>query len=123
MTLAFWCILVAALLPYVPFGLVSSKLDPRAPRVGAASIEGLPGRAYGAHLNAFEAFPFFAAAVIVSHIVEGPNALVGWLAVAFILVRLAHMGFYLSDRAPLRSACFFLGAIIDVIIFVHPAFH
>lgn len=123
MTLAIWCVLVAALLPYVPFGLVSSKLNPRAPRLGASGLEGLSARAYGAHLNSFEAFPFFAAAVIVSHVVEGPSATVGWLAVAFILARLAHMAFYLTDRAPLRSACFFLGGLIAVIIFIHPAFH
>jgi uncharacterized MAPEG superfamily protein len=122
MTLAFWCVLVAAVLPYVPFGFVSSKLNPHAPRLGATELEGLPARAYGAHLNSFEAFPFFAAAVIVSHIVEGPSATVGALAVAFIVVRLAHMAFYLADRQPLRSACFFLGAAISVVIFVHPAF-
>ena len=28
MTLAIWCVLVAALLPYVPFALVSRQLDP-----------------------------------------------------------------------------------------------
>lgn len=108
MTLAFWCVLVAALLPYVPFGLASTKLNPHAPRLGAPALDGLPARAYGAHLNSFEAFPAFAAAVIISHIVEGPSATVGWLAVAFILARLAHMAFYLSDRQPLRTACFLL---------------
>lgn len=123
MTLAFWCVLVAALLPYVPFGLASSKLNPHAPRLGAPALEGLAARAYGAHLNAFEAFPFFAAAVIVSHVVEGPSATVGWLALAFVIVRLAHMGFYLTDRQPLRSAAFFVGLALAVVIFVHPAFH
>jgi uncharacterized MAPEG superfamily protein len=123
MTVAFWCVLVAALLPYVPRGLASSKLDPRAPRVGVPALEGLAARAYGAHLNSFEAFPFFAAAVIVSHIVEGANATVGWLALAFILARLAHMAFYLMDRQPLRSASFFVGMALTVVIFIHPAFH
>lgn len=123
MTMAFWCVFVAALLPYVPFGLASSKLNPNAPRLGVAALEGVAARAYGAHLNGFEAFPFFAAAVIVSHIVEGANATVGWLALAFILARLAHMAFYLMDRQPLRSASFFVGMALTVVIFVHPAFH
>jgi len=123
MTLAFWCVLVAAVLPYVPFGFASGGLNPRAPRAGANALEGLAARAYGAHLNGFEAFPFFAAAVIISHIVEGPSALVGWLAVAFVAVRIGHMAFYLSDRQPLRSACFFIAAAISVVIFIHPAFH
>ncbi len=123
MTVAFWCVFVAALLPYVPRGLASSKLDPRAPRVGVPALEGLAARAYGAHLNAFEAFPFFAAAVIVSHLVEGANATVGWLAVAFVAARLAHMAFYLADRQPLRSAFFFVGFALSAVIFVHPAVH
>ncbi len=96
MTIAFWCVFVAALLPYVPFGFASTKLDPHAPRLGAPALEGLAARAYGAHLNGFEAFPFFAAAVIVSHIVEGANATVGWLALAFV-ARAARPYGVLSD--------------------------
>jgi uncharacterized MAPEG superfamily protein len=123
MTLAFWCVFVAALLPYVPFGFASTRLDPHAPRLGAPALQGLAARAYGAHLNGFEAFPFFAAAVIVSHVVEGANATVGWLAVAFVAARLAHMAFYLMDRQPLRSAFFFVGLALTAVIFIHPAFH
>lgn len=123
MTIAFWCVLVAALLPYVPFGLASSKLNPHMPRVGAQALDGIAARGYGAHLNGFEAFPFFAAAVIVSHLVEGANATVGWLALAFIAARLAHLAFYLMDRQPLRTTFFFIGLALTVVIFVHPAFH
>ena len=123
MTVAIWCVLVAALLPYVPFALVSRRIDPHAPRLGALKLDGLAARANGAHLNAFEAFPFFAAAVIVSQVVEGASATVGWLAVAYLVVRVGHIGFYLVDRPPLRSACFILGLLLAVAIFIHPAFH
>jgi uncharacterized MAPEG superfamily protein len=123
MTLAFWCVLIAAILPYVPLGLANRFLDPRTPRKGVANLEGLPARAHGAHLNAFEAFPAFAAGVIISHIVEGASSLVNILAVLFIIARLAHMGFYLADRQPLRSGSFFAGAAVIVVIFVQNAFH
>ena len=123
MTLAIWCVLVAAVLPYVPFELARGKLDPHAPRRNAAQLEGLAARAHGAHLNAFEAFPFFAAAVIVSHMVEGASATVGWLALAYVVVRIGHIGFYLADRPSLRSACFTLGLLLTLAIFIHPAFH
>jgi uncharacterized MAPEG superfamily protein len=123
MTLAFWCVLVAALLPYVPVSLAARLLDPKLPRKGVASLEGLPARAYAAHLNAFEAFPPFAAAVIISHIVESASATVNWLAILFIVARLAHMGFYLADRQPLRSASFFVGLIVVIVIFIQTAFH
>jgi uncharacterized MAPEG superfamily protein len=69
MTIAFWCVFVAVRLPYVPLGLSARLLDPKLPRKNVPNLEGLPARAYGAHLNAFEAFPPFAAAVIISHIV------------------------------------------------------
>jgi uncharacterized MAPEG superfamily protein len=72
MTFAFWCVLVAALLPYVPFSIAARPLDPNLPRKGAPNLEGMAARAYGAHFNAFEAFPPFAAAVIISHIVKAP---------------------------------------------------
>jgi len=121
MTIAFWCVLVAALLPYVPFGLVKG-LDPKAPRVAVKDLTGLPARAHGAHLNAFEAFPAFAAAVIISHLSLGANLGTNVLALLFLVARAAHMGFYLADMAPLRSAAFGVGLLIVVAMFVHAAF-
>jgi uncharacterized MAPEG superfamily protein len=123
MTMAFWCVLVAALLPYVPVSIATRGLDPKLPRRGVTNLEGLPARAYSAHLNAFEAFPPFAAAVVISHLVEGGSATVNWLAVLFVVARLGHMGFYLSDRQPLRSASFFVGLLVVIAIFVQTAFH
>ena len=43
MTVAIWCVLVAALLPYVPFGLVSRKLNHHAPRLSALKLDGVSG--------------------------------------------------------------------------------
>jgi uncharacterized MAPEG superfamily protein len=120
-TIAFWCVLVAALLPYAPFGLVKG-LDPKNPRAGVGDLGGVSARAHSAHLNAFEAFPAFAAAVIISHLTLGPNAWTNILALLFIAARFAHLGFYLADRQPPRSAAFFLGFLIVIAMFVHAAF-
>ena len=122
MTVAFWCVLIAGLLPYVVFGPAATKLDIKMPRRLVADLEGLPARAHGAHLNHFEAFPFFAAAVIVAHVVSGPSALVNWLAAAFVVVRLFYTAMYLTDRQPLRSGSFFVGLLIAIVIFISPAF-
>jgi uncharacterized MAPEG superfamily protein len=122
MTIAFWCVLIAAFLPYAVFGIASAQLDIKTPRK-TENLEGRAALAHGAHLNHFEAFPFFAAAVIIAHVVGGPSALVNWLAVAFILVRIFYTFMYLAGRQPLRSASFFVGAAIAVIIFVSPVFH
>jgi uncharacterized MAPEG superfamily protein len=120
MTIAFWCVLVAALLPYAPFGMVKG-LDPKNPRSGVGELSGLAARAHSAHLNAFEAFPPFAAAVIISHIRLGPNGWTNILALVFLAARFAHMGFYLADSQPPRSAAFFVGAMVVVLMFLHAA--
>jgi uncharacterized MAPEG superfamily protein len=122
-TFAFWCVLIAALLPYVPFGLAARFLDPKTPRPSVPNLTGLPARAYGAHLNALEAFAPFAAGVIIAHIVQGPSATVNWLAALFIVARLAHLAFYLTDRQPPRTAAFLTGLVITIVIFAQAAFH
>ncbi len=61
--------------------------------------------------------------MIISFLAEGANATVDRLACVYVVARLAHMGFYLADRQFLRSAAFFVGMIVMVVIFVHPAFH
>lgn len=123
MTTAFWCVFVAGLLPYAAFSFMATSLDARLPRVSAANLEGMKARANGAHLNAFEAFGFFAAAVVIAHLVEGANATVNLLAMVFIVIRVGHMAFYLTDRQPLRSTCFGLGILATAAIFLHAAFH
>ena len=120
MTIAFWCVLAAALLPYAPFSLVKG-LDPENPRSGIKVLTGRSARAHSAHLNAFEAFPPFAAAVIISYLRSAPNAWTNLLALAFLVARIAHMGFYLADQQPPRSAAFSAGAFIIVVMFLHAA--
>jgi uncharacterized MAPEG superfamily protein len=123
MTIAIWCVLIAALLPYAVFGLASARLDIKLPRRLVGDLEGVAARAYGAHLNHFESFPSFAAAVIIAHMLSGGSTLVNWLAVAYIVVRLFYTAMYLTDRQPLRSASFFVGLVIAIVIFVSPVYH
>lgn len=120
MTIAFWCVFVAAMLPYVPFQFVRG-LDARNTRAGVKELSGLSARAHAAHLNAFEAFPPFAAAVVISHLALGANVWSNILATLFIVARLAHMGYYLADRQPPRSAAFSIGVLLIIAIFVHAA--
>jgi uncharacterized MAPEG superfamily protein len=121
MTIAIWCILIAAALPYVAFGFVKG-LDPNEPRIGVGSLVGQAARAYGAQLNAFETFSFFAAAVIVAHMLGGPSRIVDILAVVYVLVRIGHMAAYIKGRQPLRSAAFGLSSLAAIAIFVSPLF-
>jgi len=120
MSMAFWCVLIAGLLPYVATvtAKAGARFDNRAPRDWLARQAGYRARANAAQLNAFEAFPLFAAAVIVAHLTEAPQARVDVLAMVFVAARLAHLGLYLADLATLRSLAWFVGIGSAVAIFV-----
>ena len=121
MTIAIWCIFIAAALPYVAFTFVKG-LDPSQPRYHVADLVGQSVRAYGAHLNGLETFPWFAASVIVAHMLAGPSRIADALAVVYILLRIGHMAAYISGRQPLRSAAFGVAQLVALAIFVSPLF-
>jgi uncharacterized MAPEG superfamily protein len=121
MTLALWCVLAAGLLPYVATLIAKSGrrgFDNRAPRDWLARQEGFRKRANAAQLNSFEAFPLFAAAVIVAHMLHGPQPLVDLLALGFVVLRLLYLACYLADQSLLRSLVWFLGLGTAVAIFI-----
>lgn len=111
MTIAFWCVLVAAMLPYltIAIGKYDRKYDNRSPRDWEDRLEGKQRRAVFAHYNHFEAFAVFAAAVIVAHLAGASQAWSNVLAVAFISFRVAYTWAYLADRHLLRSILWALG--------------
>jgi uncharacterized MAPEG superfamily protein len=121
MTIAIWCILIAQILPYVAFSFVKG-IDPEQPRFQVGGLIGQSVRAYGAHLNGLETFPWFAAAVIVAHMVGGPSRIVDILTVIYILVRIGHLAAYLAGRQPLRTAAFTVAQFVALAIFVSPLF-
>lgn len=120
MTIALWCVLAAAFLPY-PFTLAakwSRRFDNHSPREYLESTTGWHKRAHWVQLNSFEAFPAFAAAVIINRVVLGPNAMVDTLALAFIALRIAYGLFYIADWALLRSIVWFAASLCVVALFV-----
>jgi uncharacterized MAPEG superfamily protein len=105
MTLAYWCVLLAALLPYLWVGLAKSKpgYDNHAPRAQLELAGGWRKRANWAQLNSYEAFPPFAAGVIIAHLTGAPQDRIDLLALAFIGFRLLHGILYVADKASLRT--------------------
>lgn len=109
MTTAFWCVLVAAYLPIFWASIAKlsgsgfSMANNRTPREFVDELQGWRKRAHWAHLNAFEAFPPFAAAVIIGHLLGMPQQQLNTLALAFVALRLLHGVFYLADWGTLRS--------------------
>lgn len=123
MSVAYWCVLIAGLLPYVATltAKVGARFDNRKPREWLAQQSGYRSRANAAQLNGFEAFPLFAAAVIVAHLTGAPQARVDTLAIVFIAARLAYLVFYLADQATPRSLAWFVGIGSAAAIFVSGA--
>lgn len=123
MPFAYWCVLIAALLPlpFVAYAKSGSR-DNNTPRDSADKLEGAKRRAYAAHQNIYENFPFFAAAVIIA-ITQGANAAtVSTLAAIYVVLRIAYGICYIKDAASLRSLCYMLSLFANIAIIVLPAF-
>lgn len=125
MTIAYWCVLVAALMPYVAASVAKAaageRYDNRNPRAWLLQQQGLSARANAAQANGFEAFPFFAAAVIVAHLTQAPQERIDALAVMFVLARLAYAVFYLADWHWARSIAWTIGIVATITLFVSGA--
>jgi len=125
MTVALWCILFALLLP--PLCALIAKVssgrfgmkDNHDPRAFLDTLSGLPRRAHAAQQNSYEAFPAFAAAVLVADIVGNAEEVTqDVLGVMYITSRLLYIICYLADWAALRSLVWFAGLAIIVSFFV-----
>ena len=124
MTTAYWCVLAAALMPYVAVSIAKSggeRFDNRNPRLWLEKQQGFRARANAAQANSFEAFPFFAAAVIVAHLTQAPQDRIDTLAVMFILARAAFIIFYVADWHWARSIVWTIGVVATITIFVSGA--
>lgn len=119
MTFAYWCVLIAALLPYATVAIAKyhRAYDNRSPREWESRLQGHRARAVAAHHNHFEAFAPFAAAVIIAHVAGARQAPLDALAGAFIALRLAYTWAYLADRAALRSLLWFGGLACVIALF------
>jgi uncharacterized MAPEG superfamily protein len=120
MTWSFWCVLIAGSLPYLAVGIAKlgdRSFDNANPRSWLAKQEGYRARANAAQQNGFEAFPLFAAAVIIAHLRAGPQPIHDLLASGFIAARLVYLGLYVANLASLRSLAWFVGLSCAVALF------
>ena len=120
MSIAFWCVLGAILLPYVTVGIAkwSRDYDNAAPREWLATRTGAARRAHSAHLNHFESLPGFAAAVIIAHLAGATQGWVDALSVAYLALRIGYTAAYVGDRPTLRSLLWMaaLGCVIALFV-------
>lgn len=120
MTTALWCVLIAALLPYLATSIAKAggeRYSNRDPRAWLEKQEGWRRRADNAQKNSFEAFPFFAVAVVVAQMLQAPQDRIDQYAVIFIAARIAYIGCYVAGWHWVRSIVWLIGLICCVIIF------
>ena len=127
MTVAYWCVLLAVLLPYAcaylakykGFGKPRSQggYDNNDPRGWLARQQGWQARADAAQANSFEALPFFIGAVIIAHLLGAAQTRLDILAVLFVLLRIMYVAMYVGGLGTARSAIWAVAFLINIAIF------
>lgn len=128
MIIAFWCVLIAGVLPLVCSYLAklmpkepegpAARYDNRDPRAWLAQQTGRRARANAAQANSWEAFPFFAAGVVIAVLQHVPAATIDRLAIVFIAARVAYIGSYVANLAPVRSLVWAIGFGASVALYL-----
>ncbi len=123
-TIAYWCVLVAAILPVLCAGIAKSGMfrispkkggyDNNNPRAWLARQTDWRARANAAQANTFEALPFFFAAVIIAHQLQARQAVVDILAFMFVVLRIAYIMMYVADMAKTRSAIWATAFLVNI---------
>ncbi len=130
MNVPFLCVGIAFLFLYlskIPVAVAmrgeGRGYDNRHPREQQARLTGWGKRALGAHLNAFETFAPFAAAVLVAHAGGADPTWSARFAVTFVLARVAYTVCYLANLASLRSSVWMVGTVATGALFFLGIFH
>jgi uncharacterized MAPEG superfamily protein len=125
-TVAYWCVLAAALLPYAcawlakasAFGKPRSQggFDNHDPRAWLARLTDWRARANAAQANSFEALPLFIGAVVIAHQLGAPQTRVDILAVLFVTLRIIYIAMYVAGLPTVRSAVWAGGLLVNIAI-------
>jgi len=125
-TLAYWCVLIAALLPIVCAGIAKWGMfkvprreggyDNEHPREWLARQTDWRARANAAQQNSFEALPFFIGAVIIAHQLGAPQARLDMLAFMFIFLRVIYIMAYVAGMGTARSVVWTAALTVNVAI-------
>jgi uncharacterized MAPEG superfamily protein len=125
-TMAYWCVLIAAVLPIVCAGIAKAGMfgkprrdggyDNWEPRAWLARQTDWRARANAAQANSFEALPFFMGAVIIAHQLGAHQGRLDILAFFFVVLRMAYIMMYVAGMANIRSILWTLAFAINIAI-------
>ncbi|RUO41402.1 hypothetical protein CWE22_04325 [Pseudidiomarina aestuarii] len=127
MSTLIWCLLIAGLLPIaakapvVYFQNRDKGYDNRHPRAQQARLTGAGARAVAGHYNAYEAFPLYAAAILLVIATEQVTTTNITLAMSFIGLRVVYHVLYLANFDKLRSLIWLFALLCPVIMIAQTA--
>jgi uncharacterized MAPEG superfamily protein len=123
-TVAYWCVLIAAMLPFACAYLAKWRglgkprreggFDNSDPRGWLARQTDWQARANAAQANSFEALPLFIGAVIIAHQLGAPQTLLDILAVLFVTLRIIYIFMYVAGLPTIRSAIWGLALLANI---------
>ena len=124
LTVAYWTVLIAALLPIVCAGVAKwgavgksrreGGYDNHNPRAWLAKQSDWRARANAAQANSFEAMPFFIGAVIIAHQLHAPQMRLDVLAFTWVVLRMLYILMYLANMATMRSVVWVLALGVNI---------
>jgi uncharacterized MAPEG superfamily protein len=126
MTIALWCVMVAAILPIVCAGIAKGgdgSFNNSEPRTWLSTRTGLRARANSAQQNSWEALAVFIAGVFAAHLSAGPQAIQDNIALAFIATRIVYIVCYVANVPTLRSMSWLLGFALSLSLFFSYLMH
>ncbi len=115
MTIAYWCVFTAILMPVMFTGIAKfagkgyEPQDNLAPREFLARLQGFRQRANWVQMNTHESIPGFMAAVIIAHQMQGEQNMIDLLAVGYIVLRLIYGVLYMANIGMPRTVIWTLG--------------
>jgi uncharacterized MAPEG superfamily protein len=121
MNITYACMLLAGLTPLIAVTIAKWKLpgyDNNNPREWMAKQTGFRARAYAAHQNCFESFPFFAVAVIMAMMAGVDAKPIDTCSVIYVVARLFYILCYVKDWATSRSIFWTIGYASIIALFV-----
>lgn len=120
LTLAYWCVLVAAMLPYfAAWAGKAGSFKPRdnaQPRDWSSQQSGWRARAIAAQSNAFEGLPFFIGAVVIAHQLGAAQGVLDMLAAGYVVLRIVYTVLYIRDVPTARSAVWAVAVLVNIAI-------
>ena len=123
-TIAYWCVLMAALLPIVCAGIAKGGMfgkprreggfDNHDPRAWLARQKDWRARANAAQANSFEGLPFFIGAVIIAHTLQAHQARLDILAFVYVVLRILFIMMYVAGLSTARTGLWTAALAVNV---------